>query len=66
MNQQHQQAMYKRAQMLLKTGEFDAAEEVCANILELFPEDAILCACPHKLWPDLSVMMLHKHDLNSL
>lgn len=40
MDQQQQQVMYKRAQMLLKTGEFNAAEDVCDNVLKHFPEDA--------------------------
>ncbi len=39
MDQQQQQAMYKQAQAYLKAGEFDAAENVCTNVLEQFPHD---------------------------
>jgi len=40
MDQQQQQVMYKRAQNFLKTGEFNAAEDVCDNVLKHFPQDA--------------------------
>lgn len=40
MDQQQQQIMYKRAQMLLKTGEYKAAEDICDNVLKSFPDDA--------------------------
>ncbi len=40
LNQQQQQAMYKQAQDYLKAGDFEAAENVCDNVLRKFPQDA--------------------------
>lgn len=50
MDQQQQQEMYKRAQMLLKTGEFKAAADVCDDVLKQFPQDAnFMCMSAHAL-----------------
>ncbi|MDG1858905.1 MAG: tetratricopeptide repeat protein, partial [Emcibacteraceae bacterium] len=50
MDQQQQKDMYTRAQHLLKTGEFSAAEDVCDKVLTHFPQDAnFMCTSANAL-----------------
>lgn len=49
-DQQKQKELFQKAQMFLKTGEFEAATAVCAGILDQHPDDAnFLCLSAHAL-----------------